>query len=246
MNHDDHENLDEQLKNWAMRHAASVEDLKLLEASLSVRLESRPAITRRPETFAVTTVAACLLLLAIGLRPQSSSIPRYAAVERLQRHVAHLWSETDEVFEGRLAWICELDGELLFGLQESVQNTAAEPVCALLEVRRFDQRRQRWVTVWVGRMRCAGGTTLDYAASDDRSSGSLWIQPLADGSYSVSHWLTWRDYPELSGPVEGTIAPDAAQIVADRVLPDGQRVQLVQQVWRPEPHPVSALKGGAT
>jgi hypothetical protein len=233
--------LDQLLQGWATEQAVDRDRLSRLQRSICPAIVAAPANRNRREVrsmAAVWAVAAVVIVtLIVGLQTTDRSPPASTvtfAPREVRTHLARLWNESGKVFGSDLVWLGDLDGELLLGVgSETRPVAAADRVCLLLTMRVFDPVRQQWVESWSGQFACPEGTTIDFVSADKQSSGSIWVQPRHDGKFVVSHWLNWREHPELSGEIDSTVAPNAPQVVAD-VVEDGRRIQIVQQVWRPD------------
>ena len=239
--------LDALLQSWSHDQAADAATLDRLHRAISgsVAVPQRPASLRpaslRPAgaIMAVCVAAASLMVAMVaGFNISNRTlVPAPIVADQgpgPRTRLAALWNETDRLFGRNLEWLCDLDGELLLGVNSaSPSSMPSDRVCLSLTLRVFDPAKQVWVTSWNGRISCRGGSTVDFASADKRSTGSIWVQSRPDGRFAVSHWLSWRDHPDLSGPIDATVASDQPQVVAEGVE-DGHRIQIVQQVWRPD------------
>ena len=231
--------LDALLRTWATDRTADPVTLDRLQQAISGSMAPAPQQSIRSARAIVAMCAmAAGLLVAVFAGFQVSNrrdVQTAADVSPAARtRLSDLWTETGRLFGPELDWLCDLDGELLLGINGApdAQNSA-DRVCLLLTLRVFDSSRQAWVNSWTGRIACHGGSTVDFASADMRSTGSIWVQSRPDGRYAVSHWLNLRDHPELSGAIDATVSADKPQVVAEGIA-NGQRIQVVQQVWRPE------------
>lgn len=226
--------LDDLLRGWASANSVSEPSIQTLAARISPGHAASHSTPPRSGRLVLSLTVACLILVACLTVPPVRQAEDPVERLRLQTHLASLWNEADRLFDGELSWICDLDGELLLGMDPERKASEAEPVCLSLRVRRYDAHAGAWTIVWSGNIRCRAGDSVDFAAADHRAAGSLWIQSRPDGGYAISHWLSFEEFPELSGAVETMVPAGTSRVVADQQRPDGQRYQIVQQVWRPE------------
>lgn len=225
--------LDALLKTWSQdqaAHPATIERLQRSITATAVRPEAKRS--GRSPAVAIWFTAACLFLAVFaGVRVGNQHKSADASAESKAR-LAALWKETGSLFGSNLHWLGDLDGELLLGLNGPHQETS-DRVCVSLMLRVFNAGTNKWEDSWRGNFTCEGGSSVNFASSDKRSSGSIWVQSQPDGRFAVSHWLNWQEHPELSGPVDATVTPDKEQVVLEGVE-EGRRIQVVQQVWRPD------------
>ncbi len=243
--------LDGLLRGWAGECAAdSMGEARLLRAILT-------AIPRRPSGFTpreaassrgtwsiLAVCAAVVVLLAVTLAiplppsltaPQSvtsRSQPTDSAVAS-QAGLSELWHRTSDMFGPQLNWLCDLDGELLLGVDEGAATISeTDRAFVLLTVRVRDTQSGEWSAVWTGRVVCPLGEAVDFVSDKTHSGGTIWIQSRPNGRLVASHWLNWPDHPEISGSVDAEVAPGESRVVAEQTS-NGQAIQVVQQVWMP-------------
>lgn len=234
--------LDDVLTAWAREHEASPATLLSLHRSIvAAEMVREPArqVRNSGALAAVCVVAASLLVAAAVLYKDSGQSSDHGPMARTagrdsRTTLAVLWKETGRLFGSDLAWVGDLDGELLLGVDDSNgADRSAGPVYVLLTLREFDSVRGTWVNSWTGRFACRAGSTVDFATADQRTAGSIWVQSRPNGDFAVSHWLNWQEHPELSGSVDTTVSADKPKVIAERTAA-GHKVQIVQQVWRPD------------
>ena len=234
--------LDALLQSWASDSAARPATLDRLQQSIEAAVRAQPIVKQpsKSPALAVMFTAASLAiatLAAIAFRDQrdtgTTAVP-VAANPEIKTRLATLWQESGRLFGSNLTWLGDLDGELLLGVEQTPESSTTEPpVCLSLVLRVFDPSTSTWETSWTGYFTCQCGSAVDFTSSDNRSTGSVWVQSRPDGRFAISHWLNWRDHPGLSGPVDTTVLSDREQIVREG-SEGGRRIQIVQQVWRPE------------
>ena len=238
--------FDALLRDWAAAQAVGPEALDRLRANVRIAAGSPPANTssamsprtsRSSEIMAVCCSVAVVLVMAVTVFTLSpASNHRQVAQHKLldePGRLDDLWQQTSSLFGSDLVWMCDLDGELLLGVDGRHTTTEVDGrVCLKLIARVYDARAGHWVQFASGRMVCPLGTPVDFASSDHRSAGSFWIQTLPDGRFVVSSWMRWAEHPEISGSIDNTSSSGEVRVVTDQVA-DGQRVQVLQQVWRP-------------
>ncbi|MBS0205599.1 MAG: hypothetical protein JSS49_22075 [Planctomycetes bacterium] len=232
---DDH--LDDWLRNWSRAQAAPVATVDRLQRSICRRSVSTRPPGHSRAILAVCAVAAGLLVAVIaGISvPDSTNSMNSDAISSLSESrtkLTSLWTETGRLFGPDLQWLCDLDGELQLGVSSADASNPASPVCLALTLLVYEPKEHAWKSVWTSRVACRGGEVLDFASADKRTAGSLWVQSRPDGRFAVSHWLNWKDHPGLSGSIEATVPADAPEVVIESTEA-GQRIQLIQQVWRP-------------
>jgi hypothetical protein len=200
--------------------------------------------SRRRSMLPVCITAACLLIAVLAcfavrdgqkntIVTNSGTQPRASGAEPRVR-LAALWKEAGSLFGSDLRWLGDLDGELLLGINGTREHpSAGSRVYLSLILRVFNSTTGTWENSWTGNFACEGGATVNFASTDQRSTGSIWVQARPDGRFATSHWLNWRDHPELSGSVDTTVSSDQPQVVLER-FEEGRRMQVVQQVWRPD------------
>jgi hypothetical protein len=240
----DDDRLDTLLEKWAHAQSADKMTLDQLHSRICRRSAmpmAAPKQVRRPARgiVAVCVVATSLIVAAVAGFTTSNTPSDLTPVANRNRaesgsKLSALWNEAGRLFGSDLEWICDLDGELLLGINsDNSTSTATETICVLLTVRTFDPATRTWADSWSGRIACPIGLTVDFASADAETIGSIWVQSGPDGKFATSHWLNWNNHPELSGQIEATVAADEPQVIADRVA-DGRRVQVVQRVWHPD------------
>ena len=147
--------------------------------------------------------------------------------------LSELWSRTADVFGPQLNWLCDLDGELLLGVDEGAATVVEhDRAYVLLTVRVRDTQSGDWSAIWTGRVVCPLGESVDFVSNKTHSGGTIWVQSRPDGRVVASHWLNWPDHPEISGAMETEVSPGESRVVAERTA-DGRSIQVVQQVWMP-------------
>lgn len=240
----DDERLNSLLKKWAQAQAADDVTIDRLHRAICRHGTIRVATAKQHGRsargiFAACAVATCLVIAAIaGFRTSMTrndqTLIAYRNRVESGTKLAALWNEAGRLFGPDLEWICDLEGELLLGIKSgSPPSAASERICVLLTVRTFDPATRTWANSWSGRIACPVGETVDFATADAATVGSIWVQSRPNGEFATSHWLNWNDHPEMSGQIEATVPADEPQVIADRFT-DGRRVQVVQQVWRPD------------
>ncbi len=234
--------LDALLQTWSRDRSADPVTLDQLQQAISrsIIVPAPQRGSRNPRAIVAVCAVAASLLIAVFAGFHASTRHDGSARVAADRgpvartKLADLWNETGRLFGPDLNWLCDLDGELLLGIESAVDSPSpGDRVCLSLTLRVFDSTKHEWVDSWTGRISCRGGSTVDFASADLRSAGSIWVQSRPDGRFAVSHWLSWRDHPEMSGSIDTTVSSDKPQVVAEGVA-DGQRIQVVQQVWRPD------------
>ena len=230
--------LDHLLKAWADSSIADPSHYaKLLKRILA---EVNPPLVRAtPSRSAwpalVTAVAGLMLLFAafsIPTSPRSTSLSDSADVSVAPRiGLPELWDRTAELFGSRLNWLCDLDDELLLGVDESAASTTFhDRAFVLLTVQVRDLTSSNWLTVWTGRLVCPLGEAVDFVSEKSQSGGTVWVQAQTDGRFTVSHWLNWPDHPEISGSLEVEVTSGETCVVAQRIE-NGRSIQVLQQIW---------------
>lgn len=239
--------LDGLLRAWAdecaddssREAASSSRENRLLRAIMAAAPHRAPEVTsmRGAWSSLVACVAAVILLavsFAIPLLP--SAVPRSMALDSSvasQAGLSELWSRTADVFGPQLNWLCDLDGELLLGVDEGAATISEhDRAFVLLTVRVRDTRSGEWSAIWTGRVVCPLGEAVDFASDKTHSGGTIWVQSRPDGRLVASHWLNWPEHPEISGSVETEVSPGEMRVVAEQTA-DGRSIQVVQQVWMP-------------
>ena len=241
--------LDVALQDWSRRNAADKETLDRLHrrivqnslpflepvhanASPSRALLSKCAVFMcAVSTSAIAAAVALAVLWNPGLDSRSVTRRASSAGVAAPTKLASLWGETSRLFGTDLEWIGDLDGEFLLGIHHVEHSAESTRIGLSLSMREFDPARRAWVETWAGRFVCRGGSVVDFTSSDQQSSGSIWVQSRPDGRFAVSHWMTWRDHPDLSGAIEATVRPGQSEVVSEAIV-EGRRIQVVQHVWR--------------
>ena len=247
----DDRKLDALLTQWADRNA--IDSVKRPCLTRNVLAAPRPSprgdsgLRRRVparSTWVVATGVAVMVLIGVTSSLRRPNTHRASVeVRRVDPgalvKLAALWSETSRLFGPQLDWLADINGEtsaseLLMGINDGLPKAAeSEPerVGVRLVVRTRNARSGGWSDVWSGWWICPTGTTVDFQTADGRTSGSLWVQSRPNGRFVVSHWLNWREHPELSGPLEAEVTTGESAVLADQ-LTGGYEVQVVQEVWR--------------
>ena len=230
--------LNDLLRNWSHEQAVTESTVDRLQRTIMAHPASSREPARNPRAILAVCAVAASLLVAVfaGLSVPGRVAPKLTGLpstNESRAKLATLWNETGRLFGSDLQWLCDLDGELQLGVGPAdAVPTPGQQVCLTLTLRVYDSTQGTWKNVWTNRVACRGGEVLDFASADKRSTGSLWVQSRPDGQFAVSHWLNWKDHPHLSGSIETTVPADSSEIVSESIE-DGQRIQLVQQVWRP-------------
>ena len=184
----------------------------------------------------LTACAAAVILLTVSLAiPLSpSSVSRTAALDSAvasRTGLSELWSRTADMFGPQLNWLCDLDGELLLGVDEGAATISEhDRAFVLLTVRVRDTQSGNWSAVWTGRVVCPLGEAVDFVSNKSHSGGTIWVQSRPDGRLVASHWLNWPEHPEISGSVDAEVSSGETRVVAEQTA-DGRSIQVVQQVW---------------
>ena len=232
--------LDGLLRTWADECAAdSSGEAGLLQAIMAAAPRRLSEVTSsRGAWSSLVACAAVVILLAVSLAiPRSpSSTSRTTALDSAAASrvgLSELWSRTADVFGPQLNWLCDLDGELLLGVDEGVATISEhERAFVLLTVRVRDTRSGEWSAIWTGRVVCPLGEAVDFVSDKTHSGGTIWVQSRPDGRLVASHWLNWPEHPEISGSVDTEVSPGETRVVAEQIA-DGHAIQVVQQVWMP-------------
>jgi hypothetical protein len=232
--------LDNLLRAWVAECAADTSaETGLLRGILAAAAHRQPEVTasrRAWPTLAACTAAVILLAVALAIPLLPSSAPRTTAVDSAvasQVGLSELWSRTTDVFGPQLNWLCDLDGELLLGVDEGVAtNPEHARAFLLLTVRVRNARSAEWSAVWTGRVVCPLGEVVDFDSNKTHAGGSIWVQSRSDGRLVASHWLNWPEHPEISGSVETEVSSGETRVIAEQTA-DGNSIQVVQQVWMP-------------
>ncbi len=239
--HETDNTLDSMLQDWATAQKITLQTLERLQQNVLTAVNAptptSPGVklrVRLPEIFAVCCTIAALVLATgiLSINSRRASDQQLARISsRSQREqIEELWSKTSALFGSDLEWLCDLDGELLLGVKGDHATESEKHVYLNLLVRKYDSDTDRWVNTWSGRIVCPLGKPVDFASSDNQSSGSFWVQTLPDGRFVVSNWMKWSELPQISGPIDNQSSPGELQIVADQLI-EGQHVQVLQQVW---------------
>ena len=232
--------LDGLLRSWADECANDSSGEARLLRAIVVASPRRPqkVPSLRETRFALAACTAVVILLATSIAipfpPHSAS---KAAVHNSaiasQVGLSELWSGTTDLFGMQLNWLCDLDGELLLGVDEGATKfPARDRAFVLLTVRVRESPSADWSAVWSGRVVCPLGEAIDFVSDKTGSSGTIWLQSRPDGRLVTSHWLNWPDHPEISGSVDIDVSPGETRVVAQQVA-DGRSIQVIQQVWIP-------------
>ena len=245
--------LDALLRTWADAcDADSSRESGLLMAILAAAPRPRPVVSSPRGTRSVLAVCAVAVILlavslAIPLSPRSA-VPMAAHNTGInseintavntgnasQAGLSELWGRTADVFGPQLNWLCDLDGELLLGVDEGAATVVEhDRAYVLLTVRVRDTQSGEWSVLWTGRVVCPLGESVDFVSNKTHSGGTIWVQSRPDGRVVASHWLNWPDHPEISGSMETEVSPGESRVVAERTA-DGRSIQVVQQVWTPQ------------
>ena len=255
--------LDGLLRTWAGEcEADASHGSVLLTAILAAAPQPRSVATSsRGARFALAACAVAVILLAVSLAiPLSprSAVPTAGLNTKVNTNVntnvntdintadntgsasqaglSELWNRTADVFGPQLNWLCDLDGELLLGVDEGAATIVEhDRAYVLLTVRVRDTQSGEWSAIWTGRVVCPLGESVDFVSHKSHSGGTIWVQSLPDGRLVASHWLNWPDHPEISGSVDAEVSPGESRVVAERTA-DGrsiQVIQVIQQVWMP-------------
>ena len=238
--------LDGLLRAWADECATDSSGEAGLLRAIMAAAPRRPSEVRSPRG-AWSTLAACaaavILLavsLAIPLSPLATTLP--SAVSRTKPFdsavaskagLSELWNRTADMFGPQLNWLCDLDGELLLGVDERPATISeTDRAFVLLTVRVRDTQSGEWSVVWTGRVVCPLGESVDFVSDKTHSGGTIWVQSRPNGRLVASHWLNWSEHPEISGAIDTEVSPGEASVVAEQTN-NGHAIQLVQQVWMP-------------
>lgn len=233
------ERLDNLLRMWAdARTPDSSGDEDLLRAITSVvrhpDITSTPQLTSAPGFWSGLVVCAALILVTVSLTWFQPSAPRKTTVNHMaasRTELSKLWSRTSDVFGPQLNWLCDLDGELLLGVDEATATGREQDhAFVLLTVRERDTQSGNWTPIWTGRVVCPLGESVDFVSDKTHSGGTIWVQSRPDGRLVASHWLNWTKHPEISGAVDAEVASGEAHVIAEQTV-NGHSIQVVQQVW---------------
>lgn len=218
--------------------SASRED-RLLRAIMAAAPRRLPKVTStRGAWSSLVACAAVVILLAVSFAiPFSpSAVTRTATLDSAiasQAGLSELWSRTEDMFGPQLNWLCDLDGELLLGIDEGAATISEhDRAFVLLTVRVRDARSGEWSAVWTGRVVCPLGEAVDFVSDKTHSGGTIWVQSRPDGRVVASHWLNWPEHPEISGSVDTEVSSGETRVVAEQSV-NGHSIQVVQQVWMP-------------
>ncbi|MBC8115000.1 MAG: hypothetical protein H7062_11510 [Candidatus Saccharimonas sp.] len=235
--------LDDLLRNWADDSSDEADDssgeVRLLRAIMAAAPRRGPEVT--PTRGAWSTLVACaaaVILLAVSsVIPLSpSAVTRTTALDSSvasQAGLSELWSRTADMFGPQLNWLCDLDGELLLGVDEGAATIPEQDrAFVLLTVRVRDTRSGEWSAIWTGRVVCPLGESVDFVSDKTHSGGTIWVQSRPNGRLVASHWLNWSEHPEISGAVDAEVSSGETRVVAEQSI-DGRSIQVVQQVWMP-------------
>lgn len=152
-----------------------------------------------------------------------------------------LWRDNAALFGTEMDWLCDLENELLLHLrsqapsagvisQDEIDSYQKRPmVCIVLHVRDRSTGSHTWSNRWTCRLICPVAESIDFASARQATSGSVWVQPVENGRFVVSHWLNCEEAPELSGLVEQACLPGKPQVLSTRIS-NGRESQLVQQL----------------
>ena len=233
-------NLDGLLRAWADECADdSSTEGKLLRAIMAAAPHRPPEVTSARGAWSSLAVCAAVVILlavsfAIPLSPSAAT--RTTALDSSvasQAGLSELWSRTADMFGPQLNWLCDLDGELLLGVDEGVATILEhDRAFVLLTVRVRDTQSGEWSAVWTGRVVCPLGEAVDFVSDKTHSGGTIWVQSRPDGRLVASHWLNWPEHPEISGSVDAEVSSGETRVVAEQTT-DGRSIQVVQQVWMP-------------
>jgi hypothetical protein len=232
--------LDGLLRMWAVECAADSSGEADLFRAIMTAAHRRPAevTSTRGAWSALVACAAVVIFLALSFAiPLSpSSVSRKTALDSAvpsQAGLTELWSRTADVFGPQLNWLCDLDGELLLGVDEGAATIPEhDRAFVLLTVRVRDTRSGAWSAVWTGRIVCPLGEAIDFVSDKTHSGGTIWVQSRPNGRLVASHWLNWPEHPEISGSVDTEVSSGETRVVAEQMA-DGRSIQVVQQVWMP-------------
>ncbi len=244
--------LDGLLRTWADAcDADASRESGLLTAILAAAPRPRSvAASARGALSVLAACAAAVILLAVSLAiPLSprSAMPTAGvntgidtrvnstvnSVDASQAGLSELWSRTADLFGPQLNWLCDLDGELLLGVDEGAATIVEhDRAYVLLTVRVRDTQSGTWSVLWTGRVVCPLGESVDFVSTKSHSGGTIWVQSRPDGRVVASHWLNWPEHPEISGSVDVEVSSGETRVVAEQTA-DGRSIQVVQQVWMP-------------
>ncbi|MBC8113978.1 MAG: hypothetical protein H7062_06350 [Candidatus Saccharimonas sp.] len=232
--------LDGLLRAWADECAAdSFGEAGLLRAIMAAAPRRPPEV--RSQRGAWSTLAACaaaviFLAVSFAIPLSPSSVSRTSALDSAvasQAGLTELWSRTADMFGPQLNWLCDLDGELLLGVDEGVATIPEhDRAFVLLTVRVRDTQSGDWSVVWTGRVVCPLGEAVDFVSDKTHSGGTIWVQSRPNGRLVASHWLNWPEHPEISGSVDTEVSSGETRVIAEQIA-DGHAIQVVQQVWMP-------------
>lgn len=243
--------LDGLLRTWADNCTADTSgESRLLRAILTEAaqpgktsrglLQMAPVSGQQPWSVLVVCAVAVLLLavaLTLPVTPRLAAptvAVRSASVqpgETVPVGLPDLWNRTADLFGPHLNWLCDLDGELLLGVDPGTAAVSEQDrAYVLLTVQVRDAQSRRWTPVWTGRVVCPLGQAVDFDSKVTDSGGSIWLQTRPNGRVVASHWLNWPDHPEISGAIETEVAPGETRVIAERIT-EGRSIQVVQQVW---------------
>ena len=146
---------------------------------------------------------------------------------------AELWIRTADLFGVQLNWLCDLEGELLLGVNEgAAMESHQNQAFVVLTVRVRETPASRWSEVWTGRVVCSLGETVEFVSDKTHAGGTIWVQSCPAGRLVASHWLNWPEHPEISGAIDAEVSLGETRVVAEQSA-DGHFIQVVQQVWMP-------------